>query len=285
MAASPTGSGKVDKTGACYDGYHEMSFSEDGMTPKMICRGIIPISSGPKREFVCKCECHANITALFEMTGVERVWPDSMYSPQRRAMQEERRRAWGLDEILRGGEAHKVIRLPDNPDAPAEIVTIDQIIEAGAPADISSQLPPHPPQPVAKPDTQRKGRPPGMLEFEAKLVCDQFALGLVPADPSGGIGAMKISRLIDPVNPPSTGAVTNILRVWRDIGFANIGEGPWRFESYTRAGVQLGSEALRKKYEQDQAAQRRLGAIKQRQDERDLTYARAKERNRRSPKK
>lgn len=270
--------GRITKTGACYDGFHETSFSDDGMTPKMICRGIVPISVGVNRQFVCGCKCHVEITEFYALAGRERVWPESQFSPQRRAIQEDNWRSWGLDQILRGGKAKQIVVLPENHDAPAEIVTVTEMIDSGQSIDISAQLPPHPAKIAPTTDSKRVGRAPGQLEFEVKIACDQFVLGLA-GDTELGLGALAISRLVDPVRPPSTGAVTNILMAWRSIGFATIQEGPWRFMGYTRAGVQLGIAPLRQRFDADQVTKKRRNSLDKRNSERSESLTRAQGRN------
>ena len=58
--------------------------------------------------------------------------------------------------------------------------------------------------------------------------------------------------------PPSTGAIADTLKRWRDLGFANIQEDPLAFLDYTQRGIDDGLPALK-----EESRQRRLEARRQ----------------------
>lgn len=94
----------------------------------------------------------------------------------------------------------------------------------------------------------------GDLESEVKDVTDLFVEGGLdtegkPLTPYRIVQAIKASRVAHgfEARDPSSGAVTETLKRWRDIGFAEVTEGPWAFVSYTPDAYAFGLIALKEK--------------------------------------
>lgn len=98
----------------------------------------------------------------------------------------------------------------------------------------------------------------GQLEREVKEVCDLYTIGLMPE--VFQLTASKIAKAIDSDNPPSTGAITNVLKRWDEVGFAVHATKPHRFDGYTPKGIELGVERL---YAQKGRAERYAALTKQ----------------------
>lgn len=88
----------------------------------------------------------------------------------------------------------------------------------------------------------RELRAAGQLEREVKEVCDLYTIGLMPD--VFQLTAGEIAKAINADNPPSTGAITNVLKRWHEVGFAVHATGPHRFDGYTPDGIELGVEGL-----------------------------------------
>lgn len=93
-------------------------------------------------------------------------------------------------------------------------------------------------------DTTKQGntRVARQLEREVKEVCDMYTLGLMPDVIM--LTTSEIAKAISVDNPPSTGAITNVLKRWHEVGFAVHETGPHRFGGYTAEGIQLGVNKL-----------------------------------------
>lgn len=91
----------------------------------------------------------------------------------------------------------------------------------------------------------------GQLHDDVKRITDVFvtdaaSLGLKDGEaltPHRIVKALIQTDSLD--TPPSTGAVSNVLKNWREIGFAEIAEGPTAFVDYTEGGRDQGMNAMR----------------------------------------
>jgi hypothetical protein len=93
------------------------------------------------------------------------------------------------------------------------------------------------------PDGESKNlRKAGQLEREVKEVCDRFTIGLM-VDVTE-LTATEIAKAINVDNPPSTGAITNVLKRWAEVRFAVHLTGPHRFGGYTPEGIEQGIAGL-----------------------------------------
>jgi hypothetical protein len=82
----------------------------------------------------------------------------------------------------------------------------------------------------------------GQLEREVKEVCDKFTIGLMVDVIE--LTVTEIARAINVDNPPSTGAITNVLKRWAEVGFAVHQTEPHRFGGYTAEGIEQGIAGL-----------------------------------------
>lgn len=248
--------GKTNKTvaaaasqwvsGFCGNGNHEAPGGEfkHGERPKVACKGKFEASFGGKVT-ICTCHCHAKITELFETMGVERAWPTSNWrSPQDEAAFSDAQPKFDLSWLTEWRAPHTPEPLPENAEDLAPDVKAVDGGESGR--SINEILPPNP----AKPNGWEPGeypRPAGALEWQVKLACDQWVLGAYPNVER--LTPLNIVRIINDTRAPSTGAITNILVGWNEIGFAKVQlEAPRYFIGYTEAGLTLGVEKLRERH-------------------------------------
>lgn len=90
----------------------------------------------------------------------------------------------------------------------------------------------------------------GILEKLIKSVTDAYAQGLITVEDGAPLTPYRIARIIDERTgtKTSTGAVTECLKRWRDIGFAELASGddtPMAFAGYTDAAREHGLSALK----------------------------------------
>lgn len=281
--APPDGIMQTLPTGFCSNGFCEgrkinAQIPEDKPTPR--CKGRFVHQHGVHKVTYCPCDCHDEVTEMYTMAGRERVWPASIHQTPRDLDLADRERS---KYVFASIQTKPVITLPDNADAKAETITMEEAMSmSGGGVDDNTPrlkliIPPNPK--VPQQDRFASGRPPGQLELEVKLVCDGLILGTA-ATTDMELRPVTISRLIDADSPPSTGAVTNILRAWGTIGFAKIEEGPVRFCGYTVAGIELGIEPLRERYKALQGDEKRKGVLRQRENNRSGGLVAAIERRR-----
>lgn len=105
---------------------------------------------------------------------------------------------------------------------------------------------------AAKPATTQSGAPKrerGGLELDVKSVTDAYVAGEIDLE-GKPLTPHRIAALIgsrDEVSPPSTGAVSNIVRRWGEIGFALVNDSPLAFKKYTAKGEKDGLDAVKAK--------------------------------------
>lgn len=282
--APPDGIMQAMPSGFCSNGFCEgrkitVKVPEGKPTPR--CKGRFTHKIGMHKVTYCPCDCHDEVTELYTMTGVERVWPASLYQTAQDQDKWDKERA---QYVFASIQSKPVIVLPKNADVTAETVTVEEALGSASEDEgesvegkplIKLLIPPSPVVPIQ--ERAIRGRPPGQLELEVKLICDAMILG-VAATTDRELKPVTISRLIDANNPPSTGAVTNILRGWARIGFATIKEEPVRFVGYTNAGIELGIEPLREREKAMLGGQRRRSTLDKREDARSGGFVGAIER-------
>lgn len=227
------------------------------------CEGTKPKSPSGKPIRICDilecpCECHANITAMFEMIGKER--PEPHQNPEYIAMiQDSHERTAAMLEGVRRATVmgrDDVMLDPSGNDAPDEI----KITAVNKPQTFTP--------------TGRRTR--GSLEHEVLLVCERFAnqeweefILCTPKFVAEEIGRIHTSE------PPSTGAVSAVWARWEKLGFAEVKSKPARFYAFKNPKPELG-HALELERVKDAAkrVKRRTAASTQRGDG---LLARAKE--------
>lgn len=246
------------KFGDCSSGWHEAPGGKytPGDRPLPACRGLLIYSvSGIERVHLCGCDCHDQITAMFEEMGIPRAWPEISWRSEAdrqafKASQPQFNMSF-LDDFKR---AREPVALPANATDAAP--RVHELEDGETKREVASIIPPNP-KVTVDPDWKPGSgpRPKGGLELEVKLACDAWVLGAHP-----GIEVLKphhISRLISADRPPSTGAIVNILIAWGDIGFAITKTSPHRFLGYTEAGIKLGIEPLRERRSMTAASDQR----------------------------
>ena len=234
-------------SGFCGDGNHEAPGGEykSGDRPRQQCRGRFELGGhGNDKVHICACECHAKISALFESMGVDRVWPDSNWrSPEDQFAFSESQPKFDLSWLREWRAPHTPEPLPENAGDLAP--TVAEVDSGTANRTVGDILPPNPTKPAGW-EPGEYPRPAGALEWQVKLACDQWVLGAYPNVRE--LKPLNIARIIGDTRAPSTGAITNILVGWHEIGFAIIQlDAPRCFKGYTEAGISLGIEKLRER--------------------------------------
>lgn len=113
-------------------------------------------------------------------------------------------------------------------------------------------------KPVYDEDLHDQGssrRPRGWLNTDVKRITDHFVTGrLVITDESKNLTPYRIVQAFKDIemieNPPSVGAVTEVLRRWERWEFAEIGKDPLRFVDYTDKGRNLGIAECERLYKE-----------------------------------
>lgn len=233
-------------TGWCSSGWCEgvqTIAGRDGKpTPR--CKGLFESEvAGRKKELICDCDCHRRITEMYETAGLPREWPPSQWSEEDMKLRREAGEVFDykvLAECIDVSRRRTILELDAEATEP-----VPTLAEREEVTSLDGVLPPHPH--IEDPRRRDAGyRPKNQLLFDVKIAVDTWVLGAHPHIKM--LNTMAIARLVNPKMPPSTGAITNILRRWERVGFANIGEGPLRFLSYTKAGVERGFDALEESY-------------------------------------
>lgn len=194
------------------------------------CEGTKPLSpSGqplPTCKFWmdCSCQCHAELTEMFQLGGRERALVNvSEYVPKPSGF-------WMPDaEFL------------------ASLRTPGDVGRLPSPADVERGLegPSRPAERRFMP-TPTGIRARGQLEDDVKKVCDRFDMGSGPI----ALPLSFIANQIHPDAPPSVGAIREVLLRWALCGFATMGSKPLAFTGYTDEGRKEGLDVMKYKYDQ-----------------------------------
>ena len=194
-----------------------------------LCEGTAPRSMSGKPMKVCtfweicSCSCHDSLTSMYQSVGMERlVHQNPEYVPvQGPDLSEYFVRSEELDG--------RSIGAPSNDTGPVEkpSETAPGLLESARTFD----------------GTPSGYRQRGQLEVEVQSICHRAMMGefdvqMTPA---------AIAELINPSNPPSTGAIAAVFSRWERIGYAIIHRKPLYFQSYTVDGMKLGLEALKRR--------------------------------------
>lgn len=174
-----------------------------------------------KEYLYCPCECHTNLWLMFEMTGRERVMMNnSTWKPG------------GNFVMAAEVPSEPILSIPADPNPPAP--------EERAATAI---VPAHEQRTFAPTKDGRAAK--GELEMWVKEITDIWVVerdnACTPGYISNEIGRMKGFK------PPSTGAITNVIRRWTEIGFGTHEDKPLRFTGYTEAGIKFGLEAMKRR--------------------------------------
>lgn len=114
-----------------------------------------------------------------------------------------------------------------------------------------------------KPETIPRAR--GRLEELVREVCDSIADGTIenpddkPWTPHR-LAAIITERYPGSGSPPSTGAISDTLHRWEEVGFAVVNDSPLAFEDFTDAGRDEGLTALKAQHRAARAARKAADA-------------------------
>lgn len=199
-------------TGFCNSGLHEgKSPTSPSGKPMKVCTAV----------GLCACECHRKIDRMYEMAKVERV----VQQNPRYVIAPNVDLTWLLqvreDALIADGST--ITRPIERPsaDVPGLLESARTFTPTG--------------------DGYRQR---GQLEVEVQRICNrkmagEFGFSMTPA---------KIAELIDPDNPPSSGAIGAVFNRWEKIGYAKIHRKPLYFVTYTVEGLRDGLEAVRQRH-------------------------------------
>lgn len=202
------------KTGFCGSGLHE------GTAPVSMSGKPMKVCAFPD---VCTCECHIKFNKMYELAGAERhIHQNPNYVP---VVGPDLSEYFTRSEELEPhsiGNGNRTARPVDKPS-----VVAPGLLESSRTFD---------PTPTGY-------RQRGQLEVEVQAVCNRAMTGefddlMTPA---------KIAEIIDPSNPPSSGAIGAVFNRWEQIGYATIHRKPLYFQGYTIDGLRLGLEAMKRK--------------------------------------
>jgi len=170
----------------------------------------------------CSCDCHIQITKMFEMTGQERIPVDNPeYIVPKRTF-------W----------------IPsDDPDYGISALAAPEITPEGVSATVIAKE-------VSVTPTGRTSR--GGLESWVQRECLAW---LVDRDPEYGLPVRIISEEIgrvEAINPPSQGAIAAVFDRWVKYGYALFADKPRRFTGLTSQGQEKGLDWCRANFKAKQ---------------------------------
>lgn len=197
-------------TGFCGTGAHE---------------GLSPVSPSGKplkvcvAYDICTCSCHVTINKMYEMAGARRkVHGNPKYEPP-----EPTWMGWialaRADALAEGGRSTR------QPEQPASVAP--SLVELARTF-------------VPRGDGYRAR---GQLEMEVQKVCLAYQAGEYDLDEP--LTPARVAQLINPENPPSSGAIGAVFDRWHRIGYAKIHRKPIFFSGLTLEGMQHGLEFMK----------------------------------------
>ena len=231
------------KSGFCGIGLHE------GTSP-------VGLSGTPLKVCVfwleCNCPCHAEISEIFKLTGMERM-------PQQNPKWKPERSPYVMPSV-EDRVASRIASGASNGSGavggPSAPVTIER--------DATGILPPVYVRSFGATDTGRAAR--GELETWVRRATDFWVVESKLDETFRVVCSPPwISKQIaeaEGIKEPSTGAVTSVLERWLRLGFAKLERKPLRFTGYTEEGIKVGLEALKLRTTKKETASARLGNVK-----------------------
>lgn len=198
-------------TGYCQAGWHE------GLKARTASGKSAPTC---KFYISCPCNCHTQLNRMYEMAGEERILVDNS--------------DWKPENTFVMPSLEPLAAVPSIPSAPVAAV----VVESPAPGIVPASVPR-----IFTPTVSgRLGK--GELEAWVKEVTDVWAVEQEGRCSVGYISA-EIGRTKG-INPPSQGAIQNVLFRWKDLDFAHIEtDRPLRFTGYTDDGIKFGLENMK----------------------------------------
>lgn len=202
------------------------------------CEGTKPKSSSGKPMRTCQfwetcpCKCHAQITEMYELTGMDREPPEQ--TAEYLAWVREQRHQFVMPSPSFGTPVDG-LSSSDDTDTPLtdERTVATPLRDAATPL---STVAPVPAQPVFTPTpTGRRAR--GQLEYDVLQICDEFSRNVYEWDfCTPKLVAERIGKMND-TEPPSTGAINAVWDRWEKLEFAKQGKKPSHFIAFTVYGT------------------------------------------------
>lgn len=177
----------------------------------------------------CPCECHVQITKMFQLVGEPRQLMDNPEYIVKRDFKMPSPEEVLRDKASVSNEKLQIIK-SDNPDVP------DTVIRTPAR------------------DNGSDRQPKGSLETNVKLACDAW---IKQGGLESGVDCTTkwVAEWIDEelgIQNVSRGAIDACWRRWMDrLGFAMILNKPTRFLCYTPAGIEHGLQGLKDKHDRE----------------------------------
>lgn len=209
-------------SGFCGIGLHE------GTRPRNIWGTAQKVCTilGLDGEARCNCKCHKEIDEMYESAGMPRVPqqnPDWKPPPRQ-----------DLSYVWADSLVGPVGNTSGDGERPA-VTHTDAGIAVDAPRYSGDDRAPS--------GTRRRGQ----LEEEVQRICVGYLEGEFSTDEDGYMSTKHIAHLIDPEDPPSSGAVHSVLLRWEKIGYAVLNRDPMEFALLTPDGMKMGLNALKSK--------------------------------------
>lgn len=82
---------------------------------------------------------------------------------------------------------------------------------------------------ISKPIPENSRRPRGSLDINVEAICRLGLEGLIPNE----LTPSNIGLLIDPLNPPSAGAIHAVLTRWKEAGYCTLSDRPVTMTGFT----------------------------------------------------
>lgn len=199
----------------------------------------------------CGCECHVQLTELFELTGRERT-------PQQNPKWDPPKSPFVMPSAVSTPTISVHTSPSNDPESPLGTDAPEALERA-----VAAKLPPPVARSFAATATGRAAR--GELETWVRIVTDEW-MAEVTIDPTWRqlctppYIAKEISRS-QGVNEPSTGAITSVLDRWTNLGFAASEKKPIRFVGYTEEGIKVGLDALKRRAKTKPTASHNLDRV------------------------
>lgn len=214
------------------------------------CEGTKPVDStgSPMRTCMdwenCPCKCHSDITAMYEMAGIDREPPEQSAEYLAKVHAHDLETRLMLDEVYAMTARSRALSSIGGTDAhPADerpsTGTLDT--QDGASASLTSPLPSR----VVFTPTPTGRRARGQLEYDVLQVCREYSQGVydwpacTPKAVADRIGSMNATE------PPSTGAINAVWDRWEKINFAEQAKKPSRFVKFTGDSTDMALDRIK----------------------------------------
>lgn len=176
----------------------------------------------------CPCKCHAQITEMYELAGMDREPPEQ--SAEYLAWVREQRHQFVVPSLY-DSDPMEPLSSPDGTDTPDADERPVATPPNGAQDPTSAPAPVVPVPSFAPTPTGRRAR--GQLEYDVLAVCIDFAANVYEWEIcTPKLVAERIGK-INETEPPSTGAINAVWDRWEKLGFAVQDKKPSRFVEFS----------------------------------------------------